>query len=100
MDGVHPNIRDLDGLRENALKAKALGYQSKLAIHPAQVSIIQEIFEPSETEMAWANRVLVALQDAESQGLGAFTLDGKMIDYPVVRRAKLIVEKAKNKKPE
>ena len=63
-------------------------------IHPSQVALVQAAFSPSEREVEWAVRVVVADVKAAAEGRGAWTLDGKMIDAPVVGRARGIVERA------
>ncbi|WP_287122634.1 CoA ester lyase [Mesorhizobium sp.] len=81
---------DTHRLRETAAHARRLGFAGALAIHPAQVAIFNEAFSPSAQEIEWARRVLAAQKDAAGQGRGAFALDGKMIDPPVIRRAQEI----------
>lgn len=78
---------DTDKLREAAAHARRLGFAGALAIHPAQVAIFNEAFSPSAQELEWARRVVAAENDAATRGLSAFSLNGKMIDPPVVRRA-------------
>lgn len=78
---------ETDKLREAAAHARRLGFAGALAIHPAQVAIFNEAFSPSPQELEWAHRVLAAEHDAAMRGLSAFSLDGKMVDPPVVRRA-------------
>ncbi|TIS39665.1 MAG: CoA ester lyase [Mesorhizobium sp.] len=78
---------DTHKLREAAAHARRLGFAGALAIHPAQVAIFNEAFSPSAHELEWARRVLAAEKDAAGQGRGAFALEGKMVDPPVIRRA-------------
>ncbi|MER9877272.1 CoA ester lyase [Mesorhizobium sp. M0195] len=78
---------DTDKLREAAAHARRLGFAGALAIHPIQVAIFNEAFSPSAEELEWARRVVAAENDAATRGLSAFSLSGKMIDPPVVRRA-------------
>lgn len=85
-DGVHPNIGDDDGLRRGAEEARRLGFFGKAAIHPSQVSIINEVFSPSEAQLRWAKRVLDAF-DA-SAGKAVKLPDGEFVDLAVVRRAR------------
>ena len=79
-------------MEEECLNGKNLGFNGKQCIHPSQVDIAQRAFAPGEEEVEWALRVLVA--DAKARGRGAWTLDGKMIDVPVVKRARAIVGRA------
>lgn len=78
---------DTRKLREAAMQARRLGFAGALAIHPAQVAILNEAFSPGTEELEWARRVVAAQKDAAGGGLCAFAMDGKMIDPPVVRRA-------------
>lgn len=81
-------------LEEECLGGKGLGFNGKQLIHPSQVEIAQRAFAPSDDEVAWAVRVVIGDEKADRQGRGAWTLDGKMIDAPVVGKAKSIVSKA------
>ncbi|WP_292694972.1 CoA ester lyase [Mesorhizobium sp.] len=85
------DLSDTDKLREAAVRARRLGFAGALAIHPTQVAIFNEAFSPSDQELEWAHKVLAAENDASTQGRGAFALDGKMVDAPVVRRAREII---------
>jgi citrate lyase subunit beta/citryl-CoA lyase len=88
-DGVWPRFRDLDGLREEARRARRLGFFGKSAIHPAQVPVINEVFSPTTEEVGWARRVVAAF---EASGGAATALDGgEMIDVPVAERARRLL---------
>ncbi|MES0063502.1 CoA ester lyase [Mesorhizobium sp. M0041] len=78
---------DPDKLREAAAHARRLGFAGALAIHPTQVAIFNEAFSPTAQEVEWARAVVAAENDATARGLSAFSLDGRMVDPPVVRRA-------------
>ncbi|PBB14300.1 CoA ester lyase [Mesorhizobium loti] len=82
---------DSDKLREAATRARRLGFVGALAIHPTQVAIFNEAFSPSAQELEWAHRVVAAQTDFSARGRGAFALDGKMVDAPVIRRAREII---------
>ena len=84
----------LKNLEGECLGGKGLGFNGKQCIHPSQVEIAQKAFAPSSEEVAWAIRIVIADEKADRQGRGAWTLDGKMIDVPVVGKAKSIVSKA------
>lgn len=84
----------LKTLEEECIGGKGLGFNGKQCIHPTQVEICQRTFSPSEQEVEWAVRVVIADEKADKQGRGAWTLDGKMIDVPVVGKAKAVVKKA------
>lgn len=85
------DLKDLDALRADARRAKQLGFQGKLCIHPSQVGPCNEIFSPTAEEIAYAHRVVEAFEKSESEGVGALQLDGKFIDYPVVERSRRII---------
>ena len=69
-----------------------MGFDGKQVIHPDQIEPTRGAFVPSDTELAHARRVVEAMEQAEAQGQGAVTLDGKMIDYANVRMARRIIE--------
>ncbi|KAG9564153.1 beta subunit of citrate lyase, partial [Aureobasidium melanogenum] len=81
-------------LKEESEGGKRMGYNGKQCIHPSQVELVQNIFSPSQEEVDYAVRVVIADEKADAQGRGAWTLDGKMIDVPVVGKAKATVKKA------
>jgi len=85
------DLKDLDALRADARRAKQLGFQGKLCIHPSQVGPCNDIFSPTTEEIAYARRVVEAFEKSESEGIGALQLDGKFIDYPVVERSRRII---------
>lgn len=84
--------RQLEAECENG---RRMGFTGKQCIHPSQVDVVQRAFAPSMEELSWAVRLLVAEPKAEKGGRGAWTLDGKMIDAPVIGRARRLVERAK-----
>ncbi|KKY26092.1 putative citrate lyase subunit beta [Diplodia seriata] len=83
-----------NALRDECADGKKLGFNGKQLIHPSQVDVAQSAFAPGEEEAEWAVRVVVADEKADEAGRGAWTLDGKMIDKPVVGKARAIVRKA------
>ncbi|MCD5416104.1 CoA ester lyase, partial [Candidatus Bipolaricaulota bacterium] len=88
IDTVYPEIKNLSGLLADAGVGRKLGFQGKLVIHPAQIEPVNEVFSPSQEEIAYAERVVAAFKEAEAAGHAAITLDnGKFIDYPVARNA-------------
>lgn len=87
-------VSDMEGLREDSLNALTLAMNAKSAIHPNQIDIINEVFMPSEKLIAWAKKVKKATDEALEKGIGVFSLDGKMVDKPVIERALKILEKA------
>jgi citrate lyase subunit beta / citryl-CoA lyase len=90
-DGAFPDVQDAQGFRAEAQMARRLGFWGKSCIHPSQVALANEVFQPGATDVAYALRVLQAAREAESRGQGAFLLDGKMIDAPTIRRAEIIL---------
>lgn len=90
-DGAYTNVGDPDGFRREAEAARRLGFIGKSAIHPSQVPIANEVFRPSEAEIAQAQRVVRAAGAARIAGIGVFTVDGKMVDAPIVRRAEALL---------
>jgi citrate lyase subunit beta/citryl-CoA lyase len=83
-DAAYTNIKDADGFRAEAIAATRLGYIGKSCIHPSQIALANEVFRPTDAEIAFARRVVNA---AESATAGAFTVDGRMIDAPFIKRA-------------
>ena len=94
IDTLHTDYEDDEGLRADAATTVQLGYDGKLAIHPRQVSIINEALTPDDDRLAWARRVLDAKADADADDRGVFSVDGEMIDAPLVAQAERIVERA------
>ncbi len=96
IDTPFTDINDEAGLRADVALARQLGYKGKLAIHPRQVDLIHEVMNPSVEEIRWAQRVLAVLRQAEQEGAGAVSLDGKMIDAPIELRARHVLKLAEN----
>lgn len=94
IDTPFTDTNDFVGLEKDTKKAKSLGLTGKSAINPRQIDIIHNVYAPSEEEIRYAKRVLEAMEEAESEGKGVFSLDGKMVDAPVINRAKNTVELA------
>jgi citrate lyase subunit beta/citryl-CoA lyase len=80
IDGPFGDFSDPEGYKAAARRAAALGCEGKWAIHPSQIALANEVFSPTEAEVSKARRILAALKEAEAQGKGAASLDGKMID--------------------
>lgn len=89
-DGASAEFKNLDALEREAQVAKHIGFGGKHAIHPAQVSVLEQVFRPTTTQIEWAKRVLEYHQQHPEQG--AFQLDGRMVDAPVIARARQIIE--------
>jgi citrate lyase subunit beta/citryl-CoA lyase len=90
-DGAYANIKDTEGYKREAEMARRLGYLGKSAIHPSQVPLANAIFRPSDAEIAHSLKVVEAAREASRKGVGAFTVDGRMVDAPFIRRAEQIL---------
>ena len=88
VDTVWFRLQDVAGMRERAEKSRRLGFFGKLLIHPGQVETANGVFTPNEAEIERARKVVDAFAAAEAQGLAAIQVDGQMVDYPVVHRAR------------
>ncbi|HTZ95410.1 MAG TPA: aldolase/citrate lyase family protein [Terriglobales bacterium] len=95
IDSVFGDVGDPDGLRRWAENSRALGFEGMGCVHPSQIRIIHEAFAPSDTEIAKALKIVAAFEEAQQRGLGVVSLGSKMIDPPVVERAKKLVARAK-----
>lgn len=95
LDTPYFKLRDFDGLRLNAAHAKSIGFKGKFAIHPEQLDALNECFSPSAAEIAHAERVVAAFDEAERRGRGSTSLEGWVIDVPVVKRARALLELAR-----
>ena len=85
IDMVYFDLNDLAGFEAECRSGRQMAYDGKMAIHPRQVEIAQRVFAPSPEEIERALRVIQAHEEAQAAGLGAFALDGRMVDMPVVR---------------
>jgi citrate lyase subunit beta/citryl-CoA lyase len=94
-DGAYANVQDQDGYLEEARFARRLGFTGKSCIHPSQVALANEAFRPSDEEIAHAVRVVEAAREAEAKGIGAYLVEGRMIDKPFVMRARAVVAGAR-----
>ena len=92
--GVTTALDDPARLQADLQRARAHGFGAKLCIHPRQVAAVHAAFAPTADELAWAQRVLQAAADAHAAGQGAVQLDGRMIDKPVIERARRVVQRA------
>jgi citrate lyase subunit beta/citryl-CoA lyase len=94
-DGAYANIKDPEGYRREAEVARRLGFIGKSAIHPSQVPIANAVFRPTDEEIAHSLKVVEAAKLNAERGVGAFTVNGRMVDAPFVRRAEAILELAR-----
>ena len=95
IDGVFMNYRDSEALRIEARMGRRMGYVAKLAIHPAQVRVINEVFTPTPEEVAHHRAILDLFEKAEAEGIASIGAEGQMIDYAVARTAKSVLARAR-----
>jgi citrate lyase subunit beta/citryl-CoA lyase len=98
VDAIDTLVTDIDAtehLREDAGFALDLGYDGKLAIHPAQVAVINDAYTPADDRIAWAERVLDAKTAADAEGRGVFRVDDEMIDAPLIAQAERVLDRAR-----
>ncbi len=93
VDGPYAAFQDEEGLGYSARRAAALGFEGKWAIHPTQIEVINEAFSPTSDELDHARAILAALGQAEADGRGAVTMDGRMIDAASIRQAQQLLAK-------
>jgi citrate lyase subunit beta / citryl-CoA lyase len=90
VQSVYTNVRDAEGLRRSTMEGKNMGFVGRSAIHPAQIEVINEVFTPTEEEVAEAKDLLARLEESTGTGTGAFALeDGRFVDEAVVGSARL-----------
>lgn len=94
-DSAMADVRNVAFLREEAETARRLGFLGKSAIHPSQVAVINEVFRPTDAEIAHSLKVVASAQEHAVKGVGAWTVDGKMIDAPFVARARAVLALAR-----
>jgi citrate lyase subunit beta/citryl-CoA lyase len=92
---VYGDVADEEGLLAWGRRSRAMGFQGMGCIHPRQIRIIHDAFAPSHQELEKAQRIVAAFEEAEEKGLGVVSLGTKMIDRPVVLRARKLVQQAK-----
>jgi citrate lyase subunit beta / citryl-CoA lyase len=99
IDAIWQKIDDLEGLMRDAGTARRLGYQGKCVIHPKQLEPVKSVFIPSNNEIEWARKVVQALEETmyKGKGLGAVTVDGKMVDAAHYRQAKFVLDSLNTK---
>ena len=91
IDTPFTDVNDREGLLEDTELAKQLGFKGKLAINPRQIDDIHKVFNPTDKDIDWAQRVIKSIRKAEAEGSGVASLDGKMVDAPIVARAERIL---------
>ena len=93
IDTPFTDVVDNEGLKKDIANSLTLGMNAKAAIHPNQLDIINQMYMPQEKLIIWAKRVIEASNEAKAKGIGVFSLDGKMVDKPVMERALKILKK-------
>lgn len=94
LDTVYTDIEDPEGLRKQTERVVEFGFDGKLAIHPAQIPVINKAFTPSRDQVEWAEQVIDGKRAADEESSGVFTVNGQMIDPPLVERARKILNRA------
>ncbi|QHE83399.1 HpcH/HpaI aldolase/citrate lyase family protein [Hydrogenophaga sp. BPS33] len=95
VDGPYTNFRDEQGYKASAARARALGFDGKWAIHPHQVDWANEVFTPSETLVAWAEKVSAAVREAAAKGQGAISIDGELVDLAHLKMTHNVLERSR-----
>jgi citrate lyase subunit beta/citryl-CoA lyase len=95
VDGVWPNLKDIDGLKRHTLQSRRLGFTGMSSINPVQIAVINEIFAPSAEELEFCNHVIQLFDEGIARGDGSIALGGQLLDLPIVERARMMVASAK-----
>lgn len=91
IDAVFVDLKSPDRLRQDATRARALGFRGKMAIHPDQIAVIHDVFSPSPDEISAARRLIDADEAAKARGDGVYRVDDRMVDAPIVARARRVL---------
>ncbi|OOF59779.1 citrate (pro-3S)-lyase subunit beta [Rodentibacter myodis] len=95
-DTVYSNANNEEGFLQEAALIKQLGFDGKSLINPRQIELLHNLFAPTQKDVEQAKRIIEAAEEAQRQGSGVVSLNGKMIDAPIIDRAKLVLERAKS----
>lgn len=95
-DTVYSDANNEEGFLKEAALIKQLGFDGKSLVNPRQIELLHNLFAPTQKDVDHAQKVIEAADEAEQQGLGVVSLNGKMIDAPIIERAKLVLERAKS----
>ena len=95
IDIVFIDFKDNEGLRLEAEQGAGFGFSGKQIIHPNQVAAVQEAFTPSDSALEYAKRIVESFESSQKEGKGAYALDGKMIDMPLLKNAQKVLDRAK-----
>ena len=91
IDAVFTDLNDMEGLHRDCRRARGLGFRGKMAIHPKQIDVINQAFTPAPAEIERARHIIDAYEAARAGGQGVTTLDGKLVELPVVERARRVL---------
>jgi citrate lyase subunit beta/citryl-CoA lyase len=94
-DGAYPDIANPDGYRQDAQAAHRLGFAGKSCIHPSQIALANQVFVPARADIEHALHVIEAARAARAKGVGAFVVDGRLIDGPFITRAERVIAVAR-----
>jgi citrate lyase beta subunit len=95
LDIVFIDFRDSEGLRAEAEQGAGFGFSGKQVIHPNQVPVAQEAFTPSDSAIEYARLIVQSFETSQKEGKGAYALDGKMIDMPLLKNAQKVLDRAR-----
>uniref|UniRef100_UPI003D8190D3 HpcH/HpaI aldolase/citrate lyase family protein n=1 Tax=Trichloromonas sp. TaxID=3069249 RepID=UPI003D8190D3 len=95
IDSIFADVSDMEGLRRETQLIKTLGYNGKSLVNPRQIDVVHEVFAPKQEEVDYALEVVEAIQRARAMGTGVISLNGKMVDAPVVKRAVRVLKTAR-----
>ena len=95
-DTVYSNANNEEGFLKEAALIKQLGFDGKSLVNPRQIELLHNLFAPTQKDVDQAEKIIAAAEEAERNGLGVVSLNGKMIDAPIIDRAKLVLERAKS----
>ena len=89
-------FRDPEALKLNAEDSRSLGFNGKFAIHPAQIQTINECFSPTKEDIEYARQIIQTFEEAAAEGRGSTSLNGMVVDVPVVKRAESVITMARD----
>ena len=95
-DTVYSNANNEEGFLKEAALIKQLGFDGKSLVNPRQIELLHNLFAPTQKDVDQAEKIIAAAEEAERNGLGVVSLNGKMIDAPIIDRARLVLERAKS----
>ena len=95
-DTVYSNANNEEGFLKEAALIKQLGIDGKSLVNPRQIELLHNLFAPTQKDVDQAEKIIAAAEEAERNGLGVVSLNGKMIDAPIIDRARLVLERAKS----